>query len=493
MDNSSLGGINDMTATARVSFSSLSDDQQANIALMRFGLGPKIGSAKRLISTPAPSAGISPVRQACLNELALPNAALINPAGLPTSAESARAGALTDQGATIESNTQLELKARYAKALNLPIGFVERLVLFWANHFSVCRDKCGRTRATAADLERNVIRAHALGNFSAMLQGVMQHSAMMLYLDNFLNFGPTAQHIIDSNKTSNRGLTLNENLAREILELHTLGLDNYHEADVRSLAKIMTGWRVVGNDLSRRDTVMFHYEDAYHEPGAHTLLLGGANGKTFSEKGQAQGLAALDYLAKQPATANHIAKKLLRHFVKDNPSTGMIEKIAKVFYDNRDSPTQLKEVAKALILMDEAWTEPMDRIRPPNLWLISVTRALALTREKSDQAAPGYRYYLGLMHNEPWRNRTPDGYSDFDLAWRNPGTVYLRMEIAMQMVNALLTDAEVARLVPAARFENLFPLARGNAGMAEIKKLAAARNKKTAMAFMFMTPEFMHR
>lgn len=481
-----------MTATAGGSFSALSDYQQANIALMRFGLGPKIGSVKALMATPVQQPGISAVRQACLNELNPSHFPLINAAGLPTPAESARAGAMNDKGATIEANTQLELKARYAKALNFPIGYVERLVLFWANHFSVCRDKCGRTRATAADLERNVIRPHALGNFSAMLKGVMQHSAMMLYLDNFINFGPNAKHIIEANKKEKRGLTLNENLAREILELHTLGLNNYHEDDVRSLARIMTGWRIVGNDLSRPDTVMFHYEDAYHEPGAHTLLLSGSNSKTFTEKGQAQGLAALDYLAKQRATADHIAKKLLRHFVKDDPSDAMIKRIADVFYKHRESATQLKEVAKALLLMDEAWTEPMVRIRPPNLWLISVTRGLSLSREKSDEAAPGYRYYLGLMHNEPWRNRTPDGYSDFDLAWRDPGTVYLRMEIAKQMVNSLLTDADVAKLVPASRFENLFPGIRSDAAMAEVKKLAS-RDKRTAMAFMFMSPEFMRR
>lgn len=481
-----------MTATAGGSFSALSNYQQANIALMRFGLGPKIGSFKALIETPVKDPNVSAVRQACLNELNPGHFPLINSPGLPTPAESARAAALDDKGATIEANTQLELKARYAKALNFPIGYVERLVLFWANHFSVCRDKCARTRATVADLERNVIRPHALGNFSAMLKGVMQHSAMMLYLDNFNNFGPNAQHIIEANTKEKKGLTLNENLAREILELHTLGLDNYKEEDVRSLAKIMTGWRVVGNDLSLPDTVMFRYVDAYHEPGTHTLLLGGDNRKEFPEKGQAQGLAALDYLAKQPATARHIARKLLRHFVKDDPSTEMIDRIAKVFYEKRESSTQLKEVARELLLMDEAWTEPMVRIRPPNLWLISVTRGLALTREKNDRAAPGYRHYLGLMHNEPWRNRTPDGYSDFDLAWRDPGTVYLRMEIAKQMVDKLLTDADLAKLVPASRFENLFPGVRSDAAMAEVKKLAR-QDKRTAMAFMFMSPEFMRR
>lgn len=483
-----------MTATAGGSFSALSNYQQANIALMRFGLGPKIGSVKALMATPVQDPNISAVRQACLNELNTSYFPLISPKGLPTPAESARASALGDKGATIEANTQLELKARYAKALNLPIGFVERLVLFWANHFSVCRDKCARTRATVADLERNVIRPHALGNFSSMLKGVMQHSAMMLYLDNFNNFGPNATHIIEANTKEKKGLTLNENLAREILELHTLGLDNYHEDDVRSLARIMTGWQVQGSNLNLKnpDPVMFHYMDLYHEPGAHTLLLGGANRKTFTEKGQAQGLAALDYLAKQPATAKHIAKKLLRHFVKDDPSTEMIDRIAKVFYDNRESATQLKKVARELLLMDEAWTEPMVRIRPPNLWLISVTRGLALTQERNDQAAPGYRYYLGLMHNEPWRNRTPDGFSDFDLAWRDPGTVYLRMEVAKQMVDKLLTDADLARLIPSSRFENLFPGIRSDAAMAEVKRLAT-RDKKAAMAFMFMSPEFMRR
>lgn len=474
-----------MVATANgSSFSALSDYEQAKIALMRFGLGPKIETAKRLIATPAPTPGISPVRQACLNELN--TSAVINPAGLPTYAESARASA-SSTGALIEANTVLELKARYAKALYAPIGYVERLALFWANHFSVCRDKCARTRATAADLERNVIRPNTLGNFSAMLKGVMQHTAMMMYLDNIHNFGPNAPLI----KGRNTGLTINENLAREILELHTLGLDNYDQNDVRSLAKIMTGWRVQGSDVNLPDAVQFIYINGYHEPGAQTLFKA-SNPVTFGQTGQAQGLAALDYLAKHRATADHIAKKLLRHFVKDDPSAEMIKVISDTFYNYRDSPTQLKEVAKALLMMDEAWTEPMVRVRPPNLWLVSVTRALALTRQKSDDAAPGYRYYLALMRNEPWRNRTPDGYPDHDLAWRDPGTLYLRMEIAKQMVNSLLTDAEIAQITPASRFENLFPVVRSDAAMTEVKRWAR-QDKRTAMAFMLMTPEFMHR
>jgi uncharacterized protein (DUF1800 family) len=310
---------------------------------------------------------------------------------------------------------------------------------------------------------------------------------MIMYLDNIENFGPNSRAI----KKSGSGRTINENLAREILELHTLGLDNYDQNDVRSLAKILTGWRVSGLGLGAPGENVFRYADEFHEPGAQTLLSGEYR-RTFGEAGQAQGLAALAYLAKLRPTANHIAKKLLVHFVKDDPSAEMIKTIADVFYAHRDSPTQLKEVAKALLMMDEAWTEPMVRIRPPNLWLVSVTRALAVTQAKNEEFAPGYRYYLRLMHNEPWRNRTPDGYSDYDLAWSNPGTVYLRMEIATQMVNSLLTPTELDKLTPTARFENLFPVVRSETAKTEIGSWAK-KDKRTAMAFMLMTPEFMHR
>jgi uncharacterized protein (DUF1800 family) len=191
-----------------------------------------------------------------------------------------------------------EAEARLRKQLQARIGFVERLVAFWSNHFVVSVAKSNELRVAAGPFEREAIRPNALGKFAALLRAAESHPAMILYLDNQNSVGPDAA----PGKFTGRGL--NENLAREILELHTLGVGSgYVQADVTELARILTGWSVAGPESEAGAPGAFLFKPNWHEPGARELL-----GKTYAENGVDQGHAALDDLAYHPATARHIAR-----------------------------------------------------------------------------------------------------------------------------------------------------------------------------------------
>jgi len=229
-----------------------------------------------------------------------------------------------------------EAMARITTTMDVAPGFVERLVWFWSNHFAVSVQKGGPVRATAGAFEREAIRPHVLGRFADMLLAVETHPTMLLYLDNQASVGP------NSPAGQRRGKGLNENLAREILELHTLGVeDGYAQADVTSLAKILTGWTIAGPEgrLGAPGTCVFNPNA--HEPADHRLL-----GRTYPNRGSEQIRAALLDLARHPATARHVALKLARHFVADDPPPTLVTKLAMRF---RDTDGDLAAVALALL------------------------------------------------------------------------------------------------------------------------------------------------
>ena len=217
-----------------------------------------------------------------------------------------------------------EAKARINAALGAEIGFAERLVWFWSNHFCVSADK-GNVRQICGAYEREAIRAHALGRFGDMLLAVESHPAMLLYLDNARSIGPNSI----AGLRQKRGL--NENLAREILELHTLGVRTvYTQDDVTHFANVITGWTL----RPLRDDPMhggeFTFNPRMHQPGAQTVL-----GRSYPDTGFEQGRAVLAMLAAHPATAKHVATKLARHFVADEPPPALVERLSKRFHDTR--------------------------------------------------------------------------------------------------------------------------------------------------------------
>ena len=318
---------------------------QAALALHRFGLGPRAGSVAAIASDP---------RGALIAELDRANAGRIAAADLMSSGVAARAAVefqqaqrqlrreaggknaqpknaqpknAQPQDAQQENPNQnaqqknaaprprptvgiapqelylTEAKARLDAALAADIGFAERLVWFWSNHFCVSADK-GQVRPIAGAFEREAIRAHVLGRFGDMLLAVESHPAMLVYLDNARSIGP------NSRAGQNRRRGLNENLAREILELHTLGVRSvYTQDDVTNFAKVITGWTVVPPRQDGERGGEFIFNPRMHEPGAQTVI-----GKRYDDNGVEQGRRVLADLARHPATAKHIATKIRAPF-----------------------------------------------------------------------------------------------------------------------------------------------------------------------------------
>jgi len=258
---------------------------------------------------------------------------------------------------------QAEVRARSVRLVGTENGFLERLVLFWSNHFAISLAKGGPMRVLAGAFERETIRPHVLGRFADMLMAVEKHPVMLIYLDNQQSIGPASR----SGQNGRRGL--NENLAREILELHTLGVDGgYSQDDVTSLARIITGWTFVQPDDDALYGGRFTFAPVRHEPGRHVLL-----GKTYPEGGLEQGEEALADIARHPAAAHHIAAKLARHFVADDPPPALVENLTHVF---RITDGDLYAVSYALVDAAEAWDREARKLRSPEEFVIAAFRAL---------------------------------------------------------------------------------------------------------------------
>ena len=358
-----------------------------------------------------------------------------------------------------------EAKARLTTALDAEIGFVERLAWFWSNHFCVSADK-GGVRPIAGAFEREAIRANVLGRFVDMLRAVETHPAMLLYLDNARSIGPTSQ------AGKNRGRGLNENLAREILELHTLGVRTvYTQDDVTAFAKVITGWSIV---LPPQDPVRggeFTFNPRMHEPGTQTII-----GQAYADAGFDQGRRVLGDLARHPATAQHVAHKLARHFVADDPALALVERLAKRF---RDTEGDLKEVAKALVAAPEAWAMPRSKLRRPTEWIVASLRATGV----SITDVRPIMQVQNLLGEPLWRPPAPNGFADDDATWLDG--LSQRLDVANQMATRIAAAAD-----PNAVFEEaLAPIAS-----AETRRtVARAESRTQALALLLMAPEFQRR
>ena len=226
---------------------------------------------------------------------------------------------------------------------------------FWSNHFCISADKI---QSMSGAYEREAIRPHVLGRFGDMLQAVESHPAMLFYLDQAASMGPNS--IAGINRT--RGL--NENLAREILELHTLGVrTGYTQDDVIRFANVLTGWTFLPAGDNPEHGGEFTFNRRLHEPGPQKVV-----DKVYEDTGVEQGRAVLRDLAVHPSTATHVATKLVRYFIADEPPPALVERLAQVF---RDTGGDLKEVTKALVTSSEAWTLPRTKLKRPSEWVVS--------------------------------------------------------------------------------------------------------------------------
>ncbi len=367
----------------------------------------------------------------------------------------------------IRDSDQAEIDARYNGSVrSAAIGFNERLVMFWMNHFAVSVKKNQLCAITAGAYEREAIRPHIFGTFFDLVYAVETHPCMLDYLDNAQSVGPDST----ADRKGQRGL--NENLAREIMELHTLGVGSgYSQADVTAFAKVITGWTFSRNG-QRGPAGQFVFNDRAHEPGPQTVM-----GRTYRQEGLDQGQAVLRDLCRHPATATHIATKLARHFVADDPPPALVARLAQTF---RDTDGHLGEVSKALIAAPEAWTPPLAKIRSPNEYLCALIRATGVTMRPREIAAA-----LTNMGQALWQPSGPNGYPDTVAAWASPEGMAARLEVASALSHRLDPSTD----------PRAFAESRLGAQLGEHTRDAIARAETTpqGLSLVFLSPEFMRR
>jgi len=327
-----------------------------------------------------------------------------------------------------QDNTLLRLNT----AISTQQPFNERLFQFWANHFTVAASGGPKDiiRQIALPYEQEAIRLNLDKDFASLLLAVEQHPAMLVYLDNTNSFGPGSQ----VGKRRNRGL--NENLAREIMELHTLGVDGgYSQEDVTSLARIITGWTMSDPRLSRTPgskgnrTTGFIYVPVLHEPGSHRVMK-----KSYKASGLSQGEAVLRDLATHPATARHIATKLATHFVSDTPSEQSIATLEQVFLETRGD---LPSLHAALVDLDEAWETDKRKLKTPQDLVVSTARALDLSPviASEEGVATMFSRILATFNQMPWTAISPAGWEDSASYWGGPDALMKRTEWANTVAN----------------------------------------------------------
>ena len=368
----------------------------------------------------------------------------------------------------IQKTFRAEALARLQRAVLADCGFAERLVVFWSNHFCISANKGELARMWAGSFEREAIRPHVLGRFADMLKAVEQHPAMLFFLDNQQSLGP------DSRAGLNRKRGLNENLAREIMELHTLGVGGgYTQEDVTSLARIITGWTFAGRQGQLGVPGSFAFNANAHQPGPQQLL-----GKTYEANGVAQGEAALADIARHPSTAKFIATKFARHFVADDPPPVLVTRLQDSF---TRTDGDLKALALTLVDSEEAWKAPLTKMRSPYEFLVATGRLLARVPED-----PGlYLNGLNVLGQPLWSPAGPNGFPDTNAAWAAPEGMKLRLDMSAQIASRIGNNIDP---------RDLLELAVADAASAETRRtIEHAESRQQALAVLLMSPEFQRR
>lgn len=350
--------------------------------------------------------------------------------------------------------------ARFAAQVESNQPFIERLVMFWSNHFTVSVQK-QNVVPFAVQYEGEAIRPHVTGNFFDMLLAVVKHPAMLMYLDNAQSIGP------NSMVGQRRKKGLNENLAREILELHTMGVGSgYSQNDVIALAKIITGWSM------NREKYVFSFENRMHEPGTKTLL-----GRSFPENGMEEGVQALRMIASHPATAKHIATKLARHFIADEPPPAAVQALADTF---QKTGGNLAQVYKTLIELNDPWKTAQAKIKNPYEYVLSVCR---LVNYKPD--AKSLAQLFEALNYRVFNANSPAGYADVSSAWVSPDSLIKRIEWAKSF-----SQKHAPSMNPLTLAQQVFgPVMHTETAFV----INGAASPQDGFAFLLSSPEFQRR
>ena len=495
-------------------------DKQA-IALNRFGLGrrpweappadprgyllgqfarytPTMPSGDGLASHGAVAEDILEYRAAIVNAVLkakfgqappAPNAAMVAPPAMPGKppVNDAKKAARVEmrQFARAQYIAQVGVRVHSAVASDTP--FVERLVHFWANHFAVSVEKLEST-AFAGLMEFEAIRPHVTGRFEDMLVAVEQHPAMLLFLDQARSVGPDSAFGSRAGARAgalNRKVGLNENLGREILELHTLGVrSGYAQADVTEFARALTGWTVsglgVGPYAKRQADAApgdFIFSPQLHQPGGRTIM-----GKHYAQDGEAQARTVLADLARHPATARHLATKLARHFVADDPPPGLVARLQKAYLaSGGDLPT----VYRALVDAPESWVPAPAKFRDPWLWTVASLRATSAKGGTIPGDIPDKQIvnWFNQLGQPIWKSGSPAGWDDVAASWAAPDALLRRVELAQRFATILPANADARKLAP-----ELFGAAFSPSTRAALDN---AESPKQALALMFAAPEML--
>jgi uncharacterized protein (DUF1800 family) len=485
---------------------------QAEIAVLRFGLGARPGDLAAAAGDPrawltaqikgaVPRAGDTQLalsdqiftellaardarqqmRREAADTVATGTAATAAPGAAALTAATTAALLPNPVRDAYQPHYRAQVLARAQSAALTARPFAERLVHFWTNHFAVSADK-GAVFGIAGTLENEAIRPNVGGRFVDLLTAVEQHPAMILFLDNQYSVGKdselaqlAARRAARPDKPG-REFGINENLAREILELHTLGVNGgYTQADVTSFAQIITGWSVGGGKgrLAGGDSGRFYFRANLHQPGAKTFL-----GKTYSEDGRRQGEAVLDDLARHPATAHFIATKLVRHFVADDPPPAAILRVAHALLKYGGD---LPRVYAALIESPESWDAAMRKFKTPEDLVFSTLRALDVTPRQPEEVLRSFE----LLGQRQYTPGSPAGWPDTAKSWDGSDALMHRV-LWVSRVAARYergtdpVDIAASSLGGYARPETVTALRRATSGT-------------QALALLLMSPEFQRR
>jgi len=468
------------------------------LAFSRFGLGPRPGDLNRLGSDPA---------SALLDEIADPTSLFIDQPDLPDSVDAytelrrfQRARQLAKLQSTASENAaapkpmdallpkaviaangkvtvpgvpspedlmNAEIEARLDRVLNVPVGFGERLVAFWTNHFAVQAAANEIVRGLAGAFEREAIRPFVLGMFGDMALAVIQHPAMLTSLNNDVSVGPNSPQ---GRKT---GKGLNENLGREFMELHTVGVDaGYTQTDVTSFAKVLTGWTYGRGENEPENYGRFVFHKFAHEPGLQTVM-----GKLYPQPGVDQGLAVVADLVTNPATAKHLAAQFATYFVADVPPAALVTRLADVF---RKTKGDLRALTTALVKSPEAWSTPASKLRTPQEFLWASARALQFRPEASF-----INRALGDLGEPLWNPPSPQGFKDDAATWLAPNAMTTRVDVA-ELVASRAKGLDDPRDLATDLF---------GAGLSSDTRTAIdrAESRNQAIALLLMSPEFQRR
>ena len=456
----------------------------AAIAANRFGLGARPGELARITR---PEAWL-------LDQLEGPSRMPAEFRSLPDSAdvfveardlrlqqrEARRANEdiVQEYGRWVRGHYVEQAAARYRHATTTALPFHERLVHFWSNHFAVSADK-QPLPAIAGLMENEAVRPNVAGRFVDLLTAVEKHPAMIVYLDNQRSIGPNSPLGRRANRRRPEQETgLNENLAREILELHTLGVDGgYTQKDVTTFAEIITGWSIGGAGERGRfadgTPGRFEFREAIHEPGAKTIM-----GTRYTQSGVRQGEAVLRDLATHPSTARFVSKKLARHFVADEPPEETVAAMSQAWLE---SGGNLPDVYAAMLDTPASWDPAHRKYKSPHDFVISTLRAIDHVPERPQFIAGA----LDLLGQPPFRPGSPEGWPDTAAQWGGADALYRRIEwsnTVARLIGSRVDPATLGDAVLGARFD---PETR--------KAVSRAESRVQGMTLFLASPDFQRR